>query len=154
MSAAATVERLNRAWDVLAVRNAHEAWSWWLENAPDWWKRARETHRREMQLGWWLASTHKKRAAELGVPSDVDGRALTSLMTKATHCHWCGDPLTRDIYGGGVNRWTDATYDHVVPLCEGGANTISNIVIAHAGCNYARDERAGRFVAKYGTVCA
>ena len=139
-------------WRTLEVKNAHDAWTWWLAHAPAWWLDARERWRREMQLGWWLASTHRRRAADLGSPvGDVDGRAMTAMMTKATCCHWCGEAMTRDIYSG-VTKWTDATYDHVVPLSEGGAHSIENIVIAHAGCNYSRDGRAIRFLS--GELCS
>lgn len=142
-------------WRPLEVTNAHDAWQWWLDNAPEWWTQARERHRREMQLGWWLTTTHRRRAKEHGAPiGDIDGRGLTSLMVKATHCHWCGEPLTRDIYEG-VTKWTDATYDHVVPLSQGGAHSIENIVIAHAGCNYSRDGRDDRVMRLLGgEVCA
>lgn len=127
-------------WRSIEISNAHDAWAWWLDNAPAWWVEARSRWRREMQLGWWLAATHRRRAkARGGEVGDVDGRAMTALMTKATCCYWCNCTLTR--YGGGAYQPTDATYDHIVSLSDGGGHTIENLTISCAKCNFGRDSR-------------
>ena len=38
-------------------------------------------------------------------------------------CHMCGGPGS-------------TTVDHVIPLSQGGSNTIDNMAPAHASCNY------------------
>lgn len=50
------------------------------------------------------------------------------------HCHLCG--LLVDLTGTGYDR---PTLDHVIPRGEGGSHRLSNLRMAHAGCNHMRD---------------
>jgi 5-methylcytosine-specific restriction endonuclease McrA len=50
------------------------------------------------------------------------------------HCHLCGLLVDRD--GTGFDK---ATLDHVIPRGEHGTHRLSNLRLAHAGCNMARD---------------
>lgn len=43
-------------------------------------------------------------------------------------CHWCGKPLTV----------LTATKDHRVPRCKGGANALTNLLLACKRCNHKR----------------
>jgi 5-methylcytosine-specific restriction endonuclease McrA len=52
------------------------------------------------------------------------------VLTVAVPCHWCGCRITFD----------QATVDHVRPRSEGGADDLSNVVIACDDCNQLRNK--------------
>lgn len=58
-------------------------------------------------------------------------------------CHLCGKEMTleRNRYDKrGVSRQF-ATFDHVIPHSEGGTTHVSNLKLAHRGCNNARNSK-------------
>lgn len=71
-------------------------------------------------------------------PVSIKGRrtdkatAAALLLRDGDECFFCGEPL------GG-----DMTVEHLVAVCHGGPNHISNLFLAHAECN----QRAGHLSA-------
>jgi len=55
-------------------------------------------------------------------------------------CHWCKTLMTpvKTARDGNPSK-SSATIDHVIPLCEGGRNSMTNLVAAHYLCNNERD---------------
>lgn len=52
------------------------------------------------------------------------------LKRDGDNCFYCGNPLGDDI-----------TIEHLISLSSGGSNSISNMVLAHEGCNQAMNNR-------------
>lgn len=130
-----------KAWDVLAVRNAIEAWSWWLDNAPAWWRESRERTQADKVRAQWRATRHVRRARQRGAKVEpITPTRLDRIRSAATNCCWCDVPLTKAEVG--KYRPTDATIEHIVPLADGGAHSLANIDVACARCNYSRPKRA------------
>lgn len=55
-------------------------------------------------------------------------------------CHVCGLPVNLDCRKGGERP----SVDHLIPLREGGPNTLENARICHIGCNSRRWNRRPR----------
>jgi 5-methylcytosine-specific restriction endonuclease McrA len=55
-------------------------------------------------------------------------------------CHWCGYEVVRTL----KVIPNQATLDHVTPRSEGGANSLSNLVLACYACNQNRAKIANR----------
>ena len=56
----------------------------------------------------------------------------------AGECQLCGAPVDLSI------RWPDpmsASLDHVVPMSQGGPHTLTNVQLAHLGCNSRKRDR-------------
>lgn len=53
----------------------------------------------------------------------------TLLKRDGDLCFYCGQPMPED----------DRTLEHLVPICHGGPNHISNMVLAHGRCNQMAD---------------
>jgi 5-methylcytosine-specific restriction endonuclease McrA len=137
-------------WRPIEVANAHDAWQWWLDNAPDWWKSARKTTIKARSIdrdrASWRAAKHIKRAKAYGVEFENIGAAELDSIRKAGTCHWCGCATTQ--YDGQEWRPTDATIEHIIPLTEGGGHTRDNLTCACAACNFGRgDSNWGRVIA-------
>lgn len=78
-----------------------------------------------------LSRTGLMRAKKLGVEAEyVDYAAV--LKKHGMTCSCCGGQI---LYGPG-QREESLAFDHSTPLSSGGAHVFSNIVPAHAGCNY------------------
>ena len=128
-------------WRALEVRNATDAWSWWLDNAPEWWLSAQAQALRDKERAAWRARRHIRRARQRGVRVDpISPAILDRVWSVATHCCWCNTKLTRPVAGRYVP--TDATIEHIIPLVAGGAHSLENIDVACARCNYSRPKRA------------
>ncbi len=50
-----------------------------------------------------------------------------------SQCVYCSYEL--DYSKAGNNKDHDASFDHVIRLCDGGSNTYENVVCACRGCN-------------------
>jgi len=50
-----------------------------------------------------------------------------------SQCVYCQCELDYTKSGGNTDR--DASFDHIIRLCDGGSNTYENIVCACRGCN-------------------
>lgn len=72
-----------------------------------------------------LASAYNKKAKRLGVRGTVTAQELYSVSNYNRNCVYCGIGLEQ---GQG-------TFDHVIPLDNGGKNDFSNIVRACLTCN-------------------
>ena len=74
---------------------------------------------------FWRA---KARAKKKGATQFMSVEEWESI--KASHsCHWCGMGL----------HLSFTHTDHVIPLCEGGQNTVENVVMSCANCNLKRE---------------
>jgi 5-methylcytosine-specific restriction protein A len=73
-------------------------------------------------------------AAQRGYGADWR-RISAKVIARATVCHWCGLPFTRE---------DPATADHIVPKAKGGTNDEQNLVGAHRSCNSRRAAQARR----------
>lgn len=74
---------------------------------------------------------HKRRALKRKLPAD-DIRPLDVFERDGWVCGICAAPVDRDL------QWPDemsASLDHVVPLSRGGHHVLSNVQLAHLGCN-------------------
>jgi 5-methylcytosine-specific restriction endonuclease McrA len=60
---------------------------------------------------------------------DRQRQVISLLIRDGLDCHWCGKRFTQ------ANR---PTLDHVEEWAKGGANTQSNLVLAHTKCNNER----------------
>lgn len=63
-------------------------------------------------------------------------RAL--ILRDGAACHYCGRTL------GNGKPFSRPTIEHVVPLWRGGANALTNLVLACKPCNYAQNEMEQR----------
>lgn len=137
-------------WRPLEVGNAHDAWSWWLENAPDWWTRARKDAFKsrciEASRASWRAAKHIKRAKAHGVEWESISSSELDAIRRRGECYWCGCETTH--YDGIEWKATDATIEHIIPLADGGGHTRDNLTCACARCNFGRgDSNWGRVIA-------
>lgn len=129
-------------WRPIEVSNAIDAWNWWLERAPSWWIEARNSAAQDRQRGLWRRMRRNRRLRErLAKVGRITDRMLRMIRDAATHCHWCNVELTTPLAAGGV-RPTDATVEHIIPLCDGGDHGLHNITAACAKCNYSRPKHA------------
>jgi len=137
-------------WRAIEITNAHDAWQWWLTNAPTWWVEARTQTIKALSIdsdrAAWRAAKHIKRAKMHGVAYDqIGARELDAIRSRGVCC-WCGCDTTQ--YDGVEWRATDATIEHIIPLAEGGGHTRDNLDCACAACNFGRgDSRWGRVFA-------
>jgi 5-methylcytosine-specific restriction endonuclease McrA len=56
-------------------------------------------------------------------------------------CCICGEPCDWTTFNGTYASYP--TFEHVVPLKDGGADELHNLGISHRGCNGDRDSDAG-----------
>jgi HNH endonuclease len=56
-------------------------------------------------------------------------------LTRVHLCHWCDNPIARDIH---PSRWNRATVDHLCPREYGGCSDEYNLVLCCRRCNEAR----------------
>jgi len=78
-----------------------------------------------------LINRHTRKVAR------IQQRQTLMAGRSAVPCHYCGVSLTAQT----------ATRDHVVPLARGGADDLSNIVLACERCNTAKGSRPyGEFI--------
>lgn len=128
-------------WRGLEVKNATDAWPWWLDNAPAWWLSAQTQTLRDKERAAWRAQRHIRRARQRGVRVDpISPAILDRVRSAATHCCWCNTELTKPVAGHYAP--SDATIEHIIPLVAGGAHSLENIDVACARCNYSRPKRA------------
>lgn len=129
-------------WRSIEISNAHDAWAWWLDNAPSWWVEARvgfiKAKTIDASRASWRAAKHIKRAVAAGVHVDRISAADLEAIRSRPDCHWCGVAVTK--YDGIEWQPTDATIEHVIPLSEGGPHSLDNIVCACARCNFGRGD--------------
>lgn len=64
--------------------------------------------------------------------------ARRALLANATSCTWCGKPISAQLPPGHPLK---ATADHYIPLANGGANDITNLVPACFLCNCRRQNK-------------
>ncbi len=55
-------------------------------------------------------------------------------------CVFCDLVLDYDVVGDNTSE--SATFEHVVRLCDGGANTVANVVCCCRGCNSKNNRRS------------
>lgn len=67
--------------------------------------------------------------------SDSPTKTLRIFQKSQGKCHWCGVKLLFDGTGAETNYFQ---VDHVIPVCDGGRNTESNLVAACSDCNHKR----------------
>lgn len=65
-------------------------------------------------------------------------QARAQLLAGATHCYWCGTPISDDLPVGHPRK---ATADHLIAVADGGIDTIDNMVPACGRCNSRRGRR-------------
>lgn len=129
-------------WQRLEAANAVEAWSWWLDHAPAWWLEARNAVVEQKKKDLWRRMRRNRRLRErLAKVGRVTDRMLLIMRDAATHCHWCDVELTKPLAAGRL-RPTDATIEHIVPLCDGGAHALENITAACSACNFSRPNKS------------
>ena len=69
------------------------------------------------------------------------------------NCCWCGKPMLFGVAGFSPEN---ASIEHVVPKWKGGADEEDNMMLAHLGCNHARnheDQLRRQFAASIPRVC-
>lgn len=67
-----------------------------------------------------------RRARKAGALNDFSKEDYKALSSQQKKCHICLKPFTTK---------NPATIDHIIPISAGGAHTVSNIALAHRGCN-------------------
>lgn len=74
-----------------------------------------------------------KRAELAGVVNNLDWNAFLKLFQDSNgECHYCHKRLSNKAH---------LIADHVIPLAQGGSNTIDNIVLACSECNTIKGDR-------------
>lgn len=79
-----------------------------------------------------LIRNRRRRAAEKLVENSLTAADWNSLVARSPRCHWCKRRFTNT---------RKPTHDHVVPIIEGGANTLENSVCSCGGCNSRKRDR-------------
>jgi 5-methylcytosine-specific restriction endonuclease McrA len=149
-------ERCEREGTALSIRNARDAWWYWLRvKAPKAWldayyavsskpwgdHRLNESEKRRVRYAYdaWfrgyqqrrLAIKKRERRAQIAASGGLTYAEYRELLDQACVCTYCSCPLDEN------NR----TLDHVVPLSRGGAHDASNLVAACRSCNSAKQDR-------------
>lgn len=78
-----------------------------------------------------------KRRAIYAKGDDIDHLLLFELF--AWRCYICKDVIDKRLR---KPNWMAATVEHLVPLCQGGQHVWTNIVPAHAKCNFMKGDSA------------
>lgn len=86
-----------------------------------------------------LAAATNSKAIRLGGSGTVTAEDLLWIETSSSTCFYCGRPLALG----------EGTFDHVIPLNDGGINHIINIVRACAPCNRAKFTKTPQQLADY-----
>lgn len=85
---------------------------------------------RQIEAAWTIHEQHKGHPTDdRGIPGMLDRLA----EAQNWRCCYCG---ARMCQGGETDL--RATFEHVIPRCDGGSNRKSNLVIACMGCNRKR----------------
>jgi 5-methylcytosine-specific restriction endonuclease McrA len=81
--------------------------------------------------------SHRRRARKISQDDKtLNELAIKSLLAKAIKCPYCGKKYIEGSY-------TDSkTIDHLVPLCRGGLNSISNIIVCCRSCNSKKGKKS------------
>lgn len=95
----------------------------------------RDPERRRASSG---VATRKRRALRAGVASDPYTVDLVAERDEFV-CHLCGHSVDMSLY------WPDRyspSVDHVVPLSQGGDDTLANVRLSHLTCNVRRNAKS------------
>jgi 5-methylcytosine-specific restriction endonuclease McrA len=140
----------------LIVRNARDAWNYWLRTrAPAWWIREhyrdrpwsnpRLTDSEAYRIRYWIDDMFRakeilriQRAKECRakyIDANNDGtltpETLCALFAAARECTYCKK----------VMRSVEKTLDHIVPISRGGQHALSNVCVCCKECNTLKSDR-------------
>jgi 5-methylcytosine-specific restriction endonuclease McrA len=71
-------------------------------------------------------------------------RRLRLAKAQKKRCYYCGCRMTFRISHNGALPPTAATFEHIIPVSQGGSSHSDNLVIACFSCNNARGDRDAR----------
>lgn len=132
-------------WRRLELKNAREAWAYWLKaKAPAWWLGHRARIQKERDKKDPITARVCRAARRARKKTQADGTLsnadLANMIRNAKECMWCGVAVTLPVH----KRYepTMATIEHIKPLCQGGLHSRDNVGIACARCNYSRPKKA------------
>jgi 5-methylcytosine-specific restriction endonuclease McrA len=86
------------------------------------------------------ANERRRRARKRNLKTEVY-KVIDVLNNYGTNCHLCGIEIDLDCERRtGRDGWEKGLHiDHLVPLCEGGADIIENVRPSHGLCNLERN---------------
>lgn len=139
-----TAEGIERRWRQLEVRNAIEAWRWWLGHAPAWWLAARDEYLRWRRVTDTRYRDPRLRAEERGAVSPY----WRARELRRRYCPYCGCELRGDI----------VALDHMDPIALGGRHVESNLIACCQLCNWRKHAKPfpvwlGKLVEPYRSSC-
>ena len=84
-----------------------------------------------------IAKYHNSRRARKYLVESETYTDRLVIQTHGTTCHICSEPIDLDApRKPGVTGWeTGLHLDHVIPLFQGGSDTLDNVKPAHGKCN-------------------
>jgi len=120
-----------RLWGVDADEDGEPGWRFlhWSDERPG---KPRYNDTREMILG-------DRYAAKMRTALHRDAALVSAIKRRdRDRCRYCATLVNWSDKRGNAG----ATYDHVVPLADGGSNEFTNVVVACKGCNDRKGKRS------------
>lgn len=122
--------------------------NWYLNNAENERKIKKEYYAEKPEIA--RQSNRRRRARKLALGTDGHTEKQV-LELYGTDCHICQKPINMEVSGkpGSNEHWRMGLHiDHLIPLVNGGSDTLDNVRPAHALCNLKKNKK--EFTESYG----